>query len=580
MARPHPPTSPPSTSPPPRPDDGCCPPADQGPRRLPWIAPLLIAAFAACALLPRSQAEPKLLATFLAGAGGLALWWLALAGLARRQGRSLAVTLVRPLPSHYVQACVQVGIYAYWGWYWRDVYGQVPLILSQLVFLYAFDALLSWSRGRSWQLGCGPLPIILSTNVFLWFHDDWFALQFLLIAVGSLAKEFLRWERDGRRTHIFNPSAFTLAIFSLGLLLTGSTEEISFAGRIADTLDRPPYIYLWIFLLGLVVQHYFQVTLMTLSAVVTLVGLELTYRAATGSYYFLTSNLPAPVFLGLHLLMTDPSTSPRTAPGRIVFGALYGASTFVMFGLLGGLDASTVYDKLLPVPLLNLTVRALDRWGRGLSYPRLAALAARLGPARLNRVHMACWGAVFLPMLASGYVQAPHQGTTYLFWRQALEEHRPGAERGMLSVLRGMAREGSSSAWNELGMVYLEGRIVRPDPQFAGRCFAKATRLGSVAASANLVTQFLSVPNAPPVDVIELALDQLEQACNSEGPLEPKFSYLIGFAYESGRGRTTDLQQAARFYLRSCQGGYEPSCQSLSRVASLVQAQQQGAAPR
>ena len=76
--------------------------------------------------------------------------------------------------------------------------------------------LLSWSRRDTYTLGFGPFPIIFSTNLFLWFRQDWFYLQFVMIAVGFAAKEFIRWNKDGRQTHIFNPSSFTLTIFSLG----------------------------------------------------------------------------------------------------------------------------------------------------------------------------------------------------------------------------------------------------------------------------------------------------------------------------------------------------------------------------
>ena len=83
------------------------------------------------------------------------------------------------------------------------------------MFAYVFDMLLSWSRRQEYKLGFGPFPIIFSTNLFLWFRDDWFYLQFLMIAVGFLGKEFIKWEREGRRVHIFNPSAFALGLFSL-----------------------------------------------------------------------------------------------------------------------------------------------------------------------------------------------------------------------------------------------------------------------------------------------------------------------------------------------------------------------------
>ena len=46
--------------------------------------------------------------------------------------------------------------------------------------------------------------------------------------------------------------------------------------------------------------------------------------------FFYDSYIPIAVFLGMHLLFTDPSTSPRTELGRMIFGALYGLSTIAL----------------------------------------------------------------------------------------------------------------------------------------------------------------------------------------------------------------------------------------------------------
>jgi hypothetical protein len=97
---------------------------------------------------------------------------------------------------------MHASIYAYWGWYWREVYHYAPLILAQVVFVCVLDMLVCWSRRDKWILGFGPVPIVVSTNLFLWFPDDWFFLQFLLISTGVLCKEFITWNRGGRRTHI------------------------------------------------------------------------------------------------------------------------------------------------------------------------------------------------------------------------------------------------------------------------------------------------------------------------------------------------------------------------------------------
>jgi len=100
-------------------------------------------------------------------------------------------------PQHYVQACAHASIFVYWGWYWRPVYDFAYLIVAQLLFAYAFDALLTWSRAERFTLGLGPFPIVFSTNLFIWFRPDWFFLQFLMLAVGFTAKTLIRWDRNG-----------------------------------------------------------------------------------------------------------------------------------------------------------------------------------------------------------------------------------------------------------------------------------------------------------------------------------------------------------------------------------------------
>ena len=217
--------------------------------RIPIIASI---ALAAVAVLPVARDQAVVLVSILSSSAILLAWAMLLWSRARASGRRLeALTVIRK--PHYVQLIVQIFVYAYWGWYWREVYAFAPLIVAQILFAYAFDGLLSWSRRDIWQFGFGPFPIILSTNLFLWFRPEWFYLQFVMVAVGFLGKEFITWEKGGRRAHIFNPSALTLFVFSIILLMSGSTD-ISWGLEIATTLVYPEHIYLEIFLLGLVVQ--------------------------------------------------------------------------------------------------------------------------------------------------------------------------------------------------------------------------------------------------------------------------------------------------------------------------------------
>ena len=294
------------------------------------------------------------------------------------------------------QACAQLTVFLYWGWYWREVYDSVHLIAAQLLFAYAFDGLLTWSRRDTYTLGFGPFPIIFSINLFLWFKPDWFYLQFVMVAVGFGVKELLRWNKEGRRTHVFNPSSFPLGLFSIVLILTGTTH-LTWGPEIATTLLYPPHIYLLIFLVSVPAQYLFGVASMTLAAVTTTFGFSLVYFVATGTYFFLDSYMPIAVFLGMHLLFNDPSTSPRSELGRILFGVCYGCSVIALFSLLGRAGVPTFYDKLLAVPILNLVIQGIDWGARSTALERFdpAALGRDLTPRQRNVAYMAFWAVAF-----------------------------------------------------------------------------------------------------------------------------------------------------------------------------------------
>ena len=432
--------------------------------------------------VPRVQASPMLVWSFWGAALALLLWHAALFVRARRASArpSLRVEL---RPQHYVQAAVQLAVFAYWGWYWRPVYDHAWLLVAQLAFAYAFDMLLAWSRRETYVVGFGPFPIIISTNLFLWFRDDWFALQFVMIAVGFLGKAFVQWRRDGRRVHIFNPSAFSLGLFSLVLITTGTTE-MTWGRDIATTLTLAPDIYLFLFLAGLVVMYFFSITLVAGCAAVALFGLSALYGAATGVPYFVDSEIPTAVFLGLHLLVTDPSTSPRTPLGKTIFGVLYGLGVFGLYALLGALGAPTFYDKLLCVPLLNLSVMRIDRLVSAIpSLPRWPAWA----PRRANLAHMAIWVVFFGAMAASGATDGTHRGDTMPFWQQACADDRRGACERLLDIESAYCGDSAGWACNELGAQYTEGSITEADDERAYGFFARACELRFQAACVNLL---------------------------------------------------------------------------------------------
>lgn len=439
-------------------------------------------ALAALGLLPAATSNTRLLWSLWAAAAFLGAWnALILASAASRPPRHRITVALRQ--QHYIQALAQISIFVYWGWYWREVYHSAHLIAAQLLFAYAFDMLLAFSRRDTYALGFSPLPVVLSINLFLWFKADWFYLQFVLIGTGFLAKDFIRWNKEGRRAHIFNPSSFPLGICSLVLLLTG-TSGMTWGFEIASTLNYPPYIYLFIFLVSLPGQILFGVTTMTMSAVVTMYAFGLLYFASTGIYYFFDAYIPIAVFLGMHLLFTDPSTSPRTEVGRVLFGALYAAGVIVLYAVLGAMQVPTYYDKLLAVPVMNLLILVIDRAARSGVFRRVdpASLAKGLFGRGRNLGYVGVWCVAFAAISAADGVGDNHRGQWVPFWQQACAEGRTYACRNLGNLLSNYCRARSGWACNEFGILI----DPRTNPAFAARAFQEACGLGFGPGCANL----------------------------------------------------------------------------------------------
>ena len=436
---------------------------------------------AGLALLNPVRQNPKTLWSFLGAAAALLVWnailWTA------RKTRTLKLELALK-KQHYLQACAQGSVLLYWGLYWPQVYAFAPFILAQLLFAYAFDILLSWSRRDVYILGFAPFPVIFSMNLFLWFKPDWFYFQFAMVAVGLAAKELIRWNKDGRSAHIFNPSSFPLALASLVLLATRASG-ITWGQEIASTQFYPPHMYLALFLIGLPGQFFFGVTSMTMSAVVAAYLFGRIYFAATGIYFFYDSYIPIAVFLGMHLLFCDPSTSPRTELGRIVYGALYGLSTVALYELLGRAGMPTFYDKLLQVPVLNLSIQAIDRAARSRIFRALdpATLGRALLPRQRNLAYLSVWSAVLAVMSATQAVGDDHPGQWLPFWRRACQDGRAYACPYLADMETKFCSQGSGWACNEAGLLHIalsrSGEDLRRlDPAGAAKPLQRGCGLG------------------------------------------------------------------------------------------------------
>lgn len=506
-----------------------------------FIAPLWLLSFTT-----RVAASPALLTSFWVASALLAAWYVAVL-IAAKAGRISLDCDVQVVRSHWVQACVHTSIYVRWSFYWPYIGGQVFLIAGQILFAYAFTALLAWSTGKRWRIGFGPLPIILSTNLFLTFRDHWFAFQFAMIALMFLGKEYLTWNKDGRRAHIFNPSAFALFVTSIVLLLTQQTA-ITWGQDIAIDLEWPPYMFVYLFLLGLIVQYLFNVTLVTLAAAAALYLLNIAYTAMTGVYWFLDAGIPIAVFLGLHLLVTDPATSPRTNLGKVIFGAGYGLGVFVAYGILESAGAPRFYDKLLCVPFLNLTVLALDRLGR---HPRWAGLPsvkrfAALSPNRQNLIHMAIWILFFTWMYASNFLGPGHPGHRTSFWEQACSEGRRNACRDLTAIHHDECQDGDARACKFLGDALKSGSLKSNDPLMMVQSYSQACDLGFFAGCDGLATTLSSS-----------GTQALESACQAR---DGSSCYVLGLANLMGLGVTGDRVTAFRYYEQACAAGSRRGC--------------------
>lgn len=456
----------------------------------------LLAVLALLSLSPRIQGNEILFSSFLGAVLVLAAWLAFIFITSRRSGEARSFEILLR-PQHYIQAMVQLSVYAYWGYYWRPVYEHAWLLVGQIVFAYTFDMLLAWSRRQKYTLGFGPFPIIFSINLFLWFRDDWFYMQFLMIALGFMGKEYVRWQREGRNVHVFNPSAYALGLFSLVLIFTDTTH-LTWGQEIASTLTLAPNIYTFLFLIGLVVMYFFSITLVAGTAAISLFLFSAIYSASAGVPYFLDSEIPAAVFLGLHLLVTDPSTSPRTPLGKTIFGLLYGVSVFVLYTLLDALGSPTFYDKLLAVPILNLSVIAIDNAVRSIKSKRvLNVWNENWFAGKANIAHMFVWIVVFGSMSVLGRTDSRHTGDSLPFWQQSCSAGLTNSCERLVLLENTYCSDNSAWACNELGLRYRQGMDVEADNALARNYFSQSCELKFKAGCLNLLNDELLARENP-----------------------------------------------------------------------------------
>lgn len=545
-----------------------------------WTALALLGVLGSVFLLPRVQAQPGLQWAFGGAIAVLGLWIAAL----RIAGRALPVQVWLRKP-HYIQAGVQGGVYLYWALYWPQVQSQLPLILAQIPLLMLLEACVSWTKGRQYRLGFSAVPIVGSTNLFLWIRDPVFVWQLVIIAGAWASKEFIKWRRAGfdgqiRETHIFNPSAIVLAVAGLAMILTGTAHH-SWAAEISITLGNPPGAYANIFLMGLIVLSFVPSVLITLSSTLMLLGLGWIFFQLNGTYRFIDTGIPIAVWLGMTLLATDPASTPRTGLGKVIFGVLYASSVFILYGVLKGLERPpspgdpglhvTYFDKLLFLPVLNLSVRWIDAVA-GWCQPRLSALWPAI--LRNSRLHLAAWVVVFVlvrPRLVD------HPGRAVEFWEgvcttpgsiacdylhtryesdcSTLKIAEACVNAGAMEADRGRAKQLYLQGCQlKSGLACLQVARLSDDLEEQKQVSRTACELGQTdacAGLAQLAMQALQRGNHA------AAIPDLKRVC-AAGMAEACAN--LSVVYGRGLGVQRDFAEANRLRRKACDLGFTPAC--------------------
>ena len=319
--------------------------------------------------------------------------------------------------------------------------------------------------------------------------------------------------------------------------------------------------------------------------------LNVVYTGATGTYLFIDTNIHPAIFLGLHLLVTDPATSPRKNFGKIVFGAGYGVGIFALVPVLESLGAPVFYDKLLCVPLLNLTVRALDRRSVALSAwaAKQSVITARpwralaaWTPRQANFGFMGIWMAFFAFMVVTGFLGGKHPGTDSAFWEKACADGNGRPCEVLARTLDLQCQHNSVDSCFNLGTLLNDGKKLPRSPIGAARSLGRACDFGSQGACTSLV----SLVSSDGETVLRQPCDQGDAtSCFMLGSLyavgqsvsrNPERTVnlyqqscaagfmracgMLGEAYISGEGVTKDMIKARQILEGACTGGYAPAC--------------------
>ena len=165
--------------------------------------------------------------------------------------------------------------------------------------------------------------------------------------------------------------------------------------------------------------------------------------------------------------------------------------------------ARTLYDKLLCVPLLNLSVPMIDRFVRSVrAGVESRGLLSQGAKWQSNLAHMSAWIVFFGVMSVIGKTDSRHAGDAVPFWEKACADGRVNACERLMQVESTYCADNSGWACNELGGHYVRGERAAPDLELALAYFSRACEAGFMSGCVNLLEPESAVRSTPrPLDL-------------------------------------------------------------------------------
>jgi hypothetical protein len=220
-----------------------------------------------------------------------------------------------------------------------------------------------------------------------------------------------------------------------------------------------------------------------------------------------------------------------------------------MYRLLVLLNAPEFYDKLLCVPLLNVTVIWLDAVSERVTERFRSLVHVRvLQPRQANWAWMSVWVALFAVLTSTGFLSKgkDHPGGDPEYWHRACLQGKPGACSIWTRTLNADCEGDSSSSCLKLGEVLQQGQVVPRDLAGAGISLGRACDLNSAEACAKLA------------DFASAGGDRtLMQSCKSDNGAA---CFILGTLYSAGKGVPQDAHQAFELFEKSCDTGWGRGC--------------------